>query len=307
MAETTFSDLSFLMQSLDNTSTVTVADGVLRADWTTEGKIADDIDEAVAELTRAIIDLQLNGDATEYRRAGDQISIHRSPDSFVSQFSVDARDDANRVVTILCYGRLPRADDEKSKLRGRALLRAFLEDQGIELTPTTEQRYQFVCCELAHLMEPGLRILGRTFRLPRLRMPADAGAAAEQEPVIRLGQSTGDSRAGEMPAANPAVRPEPVEDNPGAAFASDVDGYRSAEPELASGNGPLGAAAREAEPARAPAEQAPPDISPAEPTAAASPVTELAGADDLGPGGPQDAMHAADGSDPNTESEPADA
>jgi hypothetical protein len=327
MAGNAYDDLSFVMQSLDNTSTVTVVDGLLRAAWVGQGRIADDIDEAVAELTRAVVELQLNGDTTDYRPAGDRIRIHSSPEAFIGQFSVDARDEANRDVTILCYGRLPRADDEQSKFRGCALLESFLADHGIDFTPSTQRRYQFVCAELASLMEPGVRILGRRFRLPRLRMPADTAEGADQDQTIRLGPRTKTSLDGEVQPATPVVHLEPVDSEPDPAFLSAVDVCGPAESavppfEIALADdadvadqleeplhgalysvGSEGNLGEPTAPVVASAAPAPAGLSSAGLSSANSAVAEPAAADDAMPGQPQYSVQMHDESYPSSDSE----
>jgi hypothetical protein len=180
-----YDDLSFGLQTLDNTDTIGEVDRRLLREWAKQGKVAPGSQrEAAAYLFRCIVDLQINGELIECGDdPSDRIVIHKDASSFISQFSVDARDSANRRAIVVCFGRMPRAAHAAGDDPGISLLREFLRKQGIKWTTAIKGRYLIACGELAKESESGPYLFGQKLRLPRLRIPTILGNAPDKEPV----------------------------------------------------------------------------------------------------------------------------
>src|SRR6266436_6162025 len=143
--ESGYDDFSFALQALDNSSTIGEVDPHLLKSWAKDGEIEHyRQSEAVAYLFQSIVDLQLHGERAEFNNHDnpkDKIIIHKSTTSFVAQFSIDVRDNANRPAVILCFGRMPRVAYERGGDRGLYRLQKFLKSQGIKWTESINKRY----------------------------------------------------------------------------------------------------------------------------------------------------------------------
>lgn len=147
MARREFNDLSFMMQALDNTRTFTEVHPRVAKDWRKRGPLTDD--DVMEYLAQEIVDLQLYGKPSQFGQPGDRIIIHRDDRSFVAQIHVDARDEANRPVTVLCFGYLPRDLRDGVDHYGMKLLQDFLERHQIPWNDRIQKRYVAVCRELS--------------------------------------------------------------------------------------------------------------------------------------------------------------
>ena len=204
-----FGDLSFMMQKLDNTGTVVEVDRAVAEFWRAHEQIVD-VEEF---LTRRIVDLRLREKEIQFGQASDQITIHRGEATFVAQFHVDVRDEANRPATVLCYGRLPRALQHGTDHHGERLLRNFLERREIPWTNRIGNRYAAVCRELSKQPGPLTSFLGKLLQPPPRPAPA---VRLEPQPRRDEAPSPVDEAPPPVREAPPPVReaPPPVREAP---------------------------------------------------------------------------------------------
>ena len=208
-----YRDVSFVLQSLDNTSTIGQVDHDLLDLWTRRKHIEypSDRDKAVAYLLESVVDLQVYGQLTELGSETDPITLHRDDQAFVARFSVDTRDRDNRRANILFVGRLPRETSRSTSDHGERALKNFLGNHQIEYTKLVRHRYQLVCNELVRSTSGNpLSWLSRqrnqeedvpTVRLGRNSIDAvtPADARTRQSGTVRLGADR--ERAETAPAA----------------------------------------------------------------------------------------------------------
>lgn len=201
-----YDDLSFILQALDNTGTIGEVDDRLVTFWAEEGKIAHaNKDEAASYLFHDVVEVQLKGQLTQRGASRDRITIHKDTDSFVAQFFIDVRDEANRPATILCYGRMPRATSIDAIRRGLHLLRDFLGRQGIAWTPAIKERYLVVCRELAKTPEAGFHFSVPKLRLPSFLTPTDSTKVTDDEQIARQGPGASVKMGGTSPSAGQEI------------------------------------------------------------------------------------------------------
>lgn len=115
----------------------------------------------------------------QFGQASEKITIHRDERTFVAQFHVDVRDEANRPATVLCYGHIPWVLQHGTDHHGERLLRDFLERRGIPWTNRIRNRYAAVCRELSKQPGPLTSFLGKLLQPPPSGPPKPA-------PAVRL-------------------------------------------------------------------------------------------------------------------------
>lgn len=192
-----YQDLSFMLQSFDNTTTHIQVDPEVaaRREW------GRDLGEARESLVRQVADLHVREKPTESGQGTERITIYRDGGSFSAQFYVDNRDDAGRPANVLCFGWLPRAHRDGADERGRRLLRDFLRRYGIQWTEGIERRFAYVCREIAERPASGPGLLSRLFTLPEPR----------EQPTTVLRRRPPPSPAPPPPAPRQAPREAPPE------------------------------------------------------------------------------------------------
>jgi hypothetical protein len=86
--------------------------------------------------------VQLDGVAATIDCAGREVSLHRDRQHFVGQLPLGVRDDAGRLATVVCFGRLPRATTDIAFYRGEQRLKSFLGDQEVPWLDQTRRLYE---------------------------------------------------------------------------------------------------------------------------------------------------------------------